>query len=108
MVTAELAVAILTAMAVLAMMTWGVQVVMLQVRCADTAAAVARQEARDDRAGVARARSGAPDGAEVSVRRSPGLVSVSVRLTARPWTAWLPAVSLRAGAEVVPEPVGVR
>ncbi len=108
MVTAELSVAILAALAVLTMMAWGAEVVMLQVRCADVAAAVARQEARGDRAGIAQARAGAPAGARVSVQRSPGLVSVSVRMTARPGPDWLPAVPLRARAEVVPEPEGTR
>ena len=50
MVTAELAVATLAALAMLTMMCWGVYLVVIQLRCTDTAAAVARQVARGDKA----------------------------------------------------------
>ena len=89
------------------MMAWAVQVITLQLRCADVAAAVARQIARQP-GGRFRARAVAPIGASITVRREPGLVAVSVRMTARPGAHWLPGVPLQATAEVVPEPEAVR
>src|SRR6186713_96203 len=82
MVTAELAVTTLAAFALLVAMCWGIYLIVTQVRCGDTAAAVARQTARDDRAAAARARAAAPPGAVVRVERRPQLVTVTVRMTA--------------------------
>ena len=104
MVTAELAVATLSAFTLLVMLCWGISLVILQLRCIDTAAAVARQTARGDAAGVAHARSQAPAGAKVSVQRRPSLVTVTVRVSARPLADWLVTVPLQARASVVPEP----
>jgi hypothetical protein len=104
MVTAELAVTTLTAFTLLVMMCWGISLVVVQLRCIDTAAAVARQTARDDQAGVAHATGNAPRGAKVVVQRRPGLVTVTVRVAARPLAGWLVTVPLEARAEVVPEP----
>jgi hypothetical protein len=106
MVTAELAVTILTAFTLLVMMCWGISLVVVQLRCVDTAAAVARQTARDDQVGVARAIANAPRGAKVAVQRRLGLVTVTVRVAARPLADWLVTVPLQARAEVVPEPKG--
>jgi hypothetical protein len=104
MVTAELAVTILTAFTLLVMMCWGISLVILQLRCIDTAAAVARQTARDDKTGVAHARSQAPAGAKITVQERGSLVTVTVRVSARPLADWLVAVPLQAGASVVREP----
>jgi hypothetical protein len=104
MVTAELAVTTLTAFTLLIMMCWGVSLVVMQLRCIDTAAAVARQAARGDQSGVARATAKAPPGATVAVQRQSGLVTVTVRVAARPLADWLVAVPLQARAQVVPEP----
>lgn len=104
MVTAELAVATLAACVVLLLLGWGIYLMVVQVRCIDTAAEVARQAARDDDAAVARARREAPEGARVRVVRSAGLVRVEVTVVARPIASRLVAVPLRAQAEVVPEP----
>ena len=49
MVTAELAVTTLAAFTLLIIMCWGIFLVVMQLRCIDTAAAVARQTARGDR-----------------------------------------------------------
>jgi hypothetical protein len=106
MVTAELAVTTLTAFTLLIMMCWGIALVVIQLRCIDTAAAVARQAARGDQAGVARATSNAPQGAKVVVQRDSGTVTVTVRVTARPLADWLVSVPLQARAEVVREPHG--
>lgn len=107
MVTAELAVTLLAVMALLTMMCWGIYLLMLQVRITDTAAGVARQAARGDVAGAARARREAPRGAQVRTSMTSGTVAVEVRLTARPLARGLGELPLRARAEVVAEP-GVR
>lgn len=106
MVTAELAVTTLTAFTLLIMMCWGVSLVVMQLRCIDTAAAVARQAARGDQAGVVHATGKAPPGATVAVQRRPALVTVTVRVAARPLADWLVTVPLQARAQVVPEPHG--
>ena len=104
MVTAELAVTTLAAFAVLTMMCWGIYLVVTQLRCADAAAAVARQAARVDYAAVAKSKAGAPSGATITIEKRPSLVTVVVRVRARPLGRWLVAVPLEARAQVVPEP----
>jgi hypothetical protein len=106
MVTAELAVTTLAAFAVLTMMCWGIYLVVTQLRCVDAAAAVARQAARANAAGVARAKAEAPTGATIMIDKRPSLVTVTVRVKARPLGRWLVAVQLEARAQVVPEPAG--
>ncbi len=104
MVTAELAVATLAATAMMIMLCWGIYLVVMQVRCIDVATEVARQAARGDAAAVRRAEREAPTGSVVSIDRGRSMTVVDVRLSARPFAAWLVAVPLRATAEVVPEP----
>ena len=104
MVTAELAVTTLAAFAVLTMMCWGIYLVVTQLRCVDTAAAVARQAARGDTIAVGKAKAAAPSGATISIDKRPTLVIVIVRVRARPLGRWLPTVPLEARAQVVPEP----
>ncbi|HEX3199164.1 MAG TPA: TadE family type IV pilus minor pilin [Propionibacteriaceae bacterium] len=104
MVTAELAVTTLAAFAVLTMMCWGIYLVVTQLRCIDAAAAVARQAARGDTTAVGKAKAAAPTGATISIDKRPSLVTVIVRVRARPLGRWLPAVPLEARAQVVPEP----
>jgi len=106
MVTAELAVTILAALALLVMMCWGIYLIVIQLRCEDTAAAVARQAARGDVAGVRKMKGAAPQGATVIVDQKPDLVTVTVRIKAKPLADWLVAVPLHAQAQVVPEPEG--
>jgi hypothetical protein len=104
MVTAEFAVATLAALAVLTMLCWAIFLVVMQMRCIDTAGEVARQAARGDRAAVQRAERDAPQGAHVRVSTRKGVATVQVRLTARPFAQWLVAVPLHAEAQVVAEP----
>ena len=106
MVTAELAVATLAALALLAMMLWGIFLVVVELRCVDTASTVARQAARGDTAGVRMARAAAPAGASVSTSTRSGVVTVQVRVRARPLVEGLPAVPLGATARVAKEPGG--
>lgn len=108
MVTAELAVATLAALVIMLLLSWGIYLMVVQVRCIDTAAEVARQAARGDDAAVARARREAPAGAQVRIARSEGLVRVDVSVVAKPLTDQLVGVPLRARAEVVPEPTEPR
>ena len=103
-VTAELAVTTLAAFAVLTMMCWGIYLVVTQLRCVDAAAAVARQAARADAAAVAKAKAGAPTGAAIMIDKRPNLVTVTVRVRARPLGRWMAAVPLEARAQVIPEP----
>jgi hypothetical protein len=104
MVTAELAVTTLAGFAVLTMMCWGIYLVVTQLRCVDAAAAIARQAARADGAAVAKTKAGAPAGATITIEKRPNLVTVVVRVKARPLARWLIAVPLEARAQVVPEP----
>ncbi len=104
MVTAELAVTTLAAFAVLIMMCWGIYLVVTQLRCVDAAAAIARQAARGDTVGVGKAKAVAPSGATIVIDERPSLVTVTVRVKARPLGRWLVAVPLDARAQVIPEP----
>jgi hypothetical protein len=104
MVTAELAVAISAAVIVMIMLCWGIFLLVLQLRLVDTAGAVARQAARGDRAGVARAEASAPRGAEIRVERGESVTRVTVRLPADPFGPMMPTVRLGAAAEVATEP----
>jgi hypothetical protein len=104
MVTAELAVTTLAAFALLTTMCWGIYLVVTQLRCVDTAAAIARQAARGDTIAVTKAKAAAPAGATIAIDERPSLVTVTVRVRARPLGRWLVAVPLEARAQVVPEP----
>lgn len=104
MVTAELAFGSLGAALACLVMAWVLAVVALLVRCQDTAAEVARQEARADHSAAAEAMADRPRGARVTVRRTDELVSVRVDLDARPWSDWLPPVPVHAVATVLREP----
>lgn len=104
MVTAELGLGSLLLAAAVVVVVWLLAVLGLLVRCQSTAWEVARQEARDDRAAVQRARSEAPEGARIDVRKGSGQVTVVVQLAARPWTDWAPVVPLQASAVALLEP----
>jgi len=104
MVTAELAVTTLAAFALLTALCWGMYLVVTQLRCVDSAAAIARQAARGDTVAIAKAKAAAPSGATIAIDKRPNLIIVSVRVNARPLARWLVAVPLQARAQVVPEP----
>jgi len=78
MVTVELAVSILTAALIAAGLCWVVGVVGAQIRCQDSAVAIARQLARGDEAGADRARAAVPPGSTVQVSSDGGVVQVTV------------------------------
>ena len=104
MVTVELAFGSLGAALACLLLAWTLTLVGLLVRCQDTAAEVARQEARSDRSAVARAIADRPAGARVTVRQDERVVTVRVDLPARPWAPWLPAIPLTSDASVLREP----
>lgn len=104
MVTVEIAFAALFAAMAAVALAWVLAVLGLSARCHDTAAEVARQEARADRSAVAKAIADRPAGAQVRVRHTGPRVVVTVRLAARPWLSWLPSVPLSATAVVIEEP----
>ncbi|PKQ21944.1 MAG: hypothetical protein CVT65_15900 [Actinobacteria bacterium HGW-Actinobacteria-5] len=104
MVTAELAFASIGAALACILLAWALTLVGLLVRCQDTAAEVARQEARSDHSAVARAVADRPTGATVDLRQDADQVTVVVELAARPWASWLPSVPLSARASVLREP----
>ena len=98
MVTAELAVATLTAFTLLIMMCWGIFLLVIQLRCIDTATAVA-PASRSWRSGRSGSRKGQrTSGAKVVVQRRPELVTVTVRVALRPLADWLVTVPLQAPA----------
>ena len=104
MVTVELAFAAIGAAAGCVLLAWVLTLVGLLVRCQDTAAEVARQEARSDHSAVAKAVADRPQGASVALRQDADQVTVVVELAARPWANWLPSVPLSARASVLREP----
>lgn len=104
MVTAELAFASIGAALACILLAWTLTLLGLLVRCQDTAAEVARQEARADHSAVAKALADRPSGAKVDVQQDAEQVTVRVELSARPWATWLPTVPLSAKAVVLREP----
>jgi hypothetical protein len=84
-VTAEAAVVIPSLVTVAALLVWGLMAAAAEIRCVDAARAGARAAARSETAAdVLRvARAAAPEGAQVSVRKSGGVVRVRVTV-ARP------------------------
>ncbi|GAA2092477.1 TadE family type IV pilus minor pilin [Microlunatus panaciterrae] len=104
MVTVELAFGSLALVGLLIMICWAVFLVVMQVRCIDTAAEVARQAARGDAAGVRQSRRDAPADATIAIHEGPDAVRVQVELRARPFRRGLPAVPIRAGAVAIWEP----
>lgn len=103
MVTAELAMASLGAVALLAVLVAVLAIGVQQVHCIDTAGEVARQAARGDQQAEAAARAAAPDGADIEVVSDGGFVVATVTLRSQP-LSWLPALPLHASASVLLEP----
>lgn len=102
MVTAELAIGILSATVVAAVLAWAVALAGLQVRCADSAAQIARQTARNDHAAVLRARTDAPNRSTVQVTISESDVMVTVGAELR-WGVVGP-VAVSGSSRVTKEP----
>lgn len=103
MVTAEMAVGVLAVVVVTVMLAWCLHLVTRQLLLEDTAAEVARQAARGDRAAVEAARQDAPSGTEVDIGREGSAVVVRARTHAI-GVAALPALELRAEARMIVEP----
>ncbi|MGH8869216.1 MAG: TadE family type IV pilus minor pilin [Actinomycetes bacterium] len=92
--TAEMAVALPVLGVVLAMLLWGVAVAVAHVQCLDAARLAARAVARGESVPAAReaALAAAPEGSEVSVSASGGLVRVAVRTRVGPTAGVLASV----------------
>ena len=103
MVTAELAMGSLFVAGFVGMVAWVIALLMAWTVCQNTAAEVARQEARGDVQASTQAQHDKPAGAIVTVSHHGGTVRVDVTLRAQPWASWLPVVPLSASAEVVAE-----
>lgn len=81
MVTAELAIGILSATMVAVCLAWGINLLVVHTECADAAAQIARAEARGDAPASAQARGHAPGGATINVDESGSQVVVTVGVT---------------------------
>jgi len=78
MVTAELAIGILSATMVAVCLAWGINLLAVHTECADAAAQIARAEARGDAPASTQARGHAPSGASISVDQTGSQVVVTV------------------------------
>ncbi len=101
MVTAELAVGVLSAALIAGMLCWVLVLIGLRTTCQDTAAQMARQLARGDRPAAQRARESIPDAqVNVDTRDEDIIVTVSAKAN---WGALGPIV-VQASASVTREP----
>ena len=78
MVTAELAIGILSATMLAVFLCWGVSLVVVHTECADVAVQIARAEARGDAISSAEAKKHAPAAATVTVDKTGDQVRVTV------------------------------
>lgn len=101
--TIELAIGLISLTMAAGVLVFAAQLLVLQLRCVDSATEIARQEARGDVRRVAAAEANLPPGATVHRERHGDLAQVSVELSARPWSA-MPAVPLSARATRALEP----
>jgi Flp pilus assembly protein TadG len=85
-VTAETAVVLPVLLIFVGVLVWLVSVGIDQARCADAAREAARSLARDDpvQQALSLARESAPDGAQIDVARSDGMVTVTVSMRSSP------------------------
>jgi hypothetical protein len=83
MVTFELAIGILSAALVTAALVWGLFLVLLQARCAEAAAGIARCASRYDETCLAEAKSRAPSGSNIQIIESSAGVKVVVSAESR-------------------------
>jgi len=81
MVTAELAIGILSATMVAVCLAWAINLLAVHTECADAAAQIARAEARGDAPAATQARGHAPSGATINVDQSGSEVVVTVGVT---------------------------
>ena len=78
MVTAELAIGILSATMLAVCLCWGVSLVVVHTECTDVAAQIARADARGDKASSTEAKKHAPAGSTIAVEKTGDQVNVSV------------------------------
>ena len=80
MVTAELAIGILSATMVAICLAWAINLLVVHTECADAAAQIARAEARGDAPAAAEARGHVPNGSTINVDASGSQVLVTVEV----------------------------
>ena len=102
MVTAELALGILSEGLAVVFACWCVGLVVLQGRCDQAAGQVARQLARGDQAAADQARRRAPQDAKVRVQRGSTTVSVTVEVSSSLGAIGPVRLSGRAVADLEP------
>ncbi|MFC7717733.1 TadE family type IV pilus minor pilin [Nonomuraea recticatena] len=106
-VTAETAAVLPALMVVLAAALWAVTVVNAHLRCVDAARAGARAAARGEPIAKVQelARTVAPPGAQVDIRRGADMTRVQVTTHIKPsWASALPPIEVKAAASSATEP----
>jgi len=78
MVTAELAIGILSATMLAIGLCWSISLIVIHTECADAAAQIARAEARDDATASAQATQHVPGGATIAIDHTDGQERVTV------------------------------
>jgi len=78
MVTAELAIGILSTTMLAIGLCWGISLIVVHTECADAAAQIARAEARGDVDATVQARQHVPNGATIAIDHTDGQVGVTV------------------------------
>jgi len=78
MVTAELAIGILSATMVAICLAWAINLLAVHTECSDAAAQIARAEARGDAPASAQAKGHVPSGAEINIDQTGSQVVVTV------------------------------
>jgi len=78
MVTAELAIGILSATMVAVCLAWAINLLVVHTECADAAAQIARAESRGDAPASTQAKGHAPSGADIKVDATGSQVVVTV------------------------------
>ncbi len=105
-VTVEAAFASVGLVMLLAVLVSAVGVVLVQIQCVDAAAAIARQAARGDRAGVAQAELQLPRGGHVAISTTSSAVTVRVEARAAIVPGGAVTIDLSAESTAVLEPGG--
>jgi hypothetical protein len=73
--------------------------VIMQIRCVDAAAEIARQASRGDHVAMAQVQDGLPERAKVTAVNTGDVVHVHVDVPMSPWGQWLPSITVSAEAE---------
>ncbi|MGL5406909.1 MAG: TadE family type IV pilus minor pilin [Propionibacteriaceae bacterium] len=102
MVTAELAVGLLTVIVLATFALWGIALIVQQIRTSDIAAACVRQHARGEKE-ICQQLLAANPGAHIQIRHNGDMVVADALLCGHSWGA-LPSITTRATAVAAQEP----